>query len=113
MCWENTCNYPVHKNVSEIVASAINKNEFIVSCRCFNKFGKFIKVQKDGNTLVDVIYKVFYKDCNASYIEQTKKKTKKRINKHARNVRFYKRISLFPNTFWNMTIRWIGIMLKF
>jgi len=61
---------PYRKNVSEVIASALSNNEFIVDYRCLNKLGKFIKVQKNRNIQTDnnnVIYKVFCKNHDASY----------------------------------------------
>jgi len=71
----------------------LNGNDYIVGYRCFNTFGRFIKVQKDKNTLFDnnnVIYKICCKDCDASYVGQTKRKLKTRINEHLKNIKFFK-----------------------
>jgi len=56
--------------ILEVVASALNGNDYIVGYRCLNNLGKFIKVQKDRSTLLNnnnVIYKIFCKDCDALY----------------------------------------------
>jgi len=57
---------PYIKNVSNVVVSALSKNNYIVRYRCLNNLGRFIKVQKDKNTLMNnnnIIYKIFCKDC--------------------------------------------------
>jgi len=66
----------------------LNNNDYIVGYRCLNILGRFIKVQKDKNTLFDnnnVIYKIC-NNCDASYVGQTKRKLKTRINEHLKNI---------------------------
>jgi len=66
-----------------MVASALSRNQFIVDYRYLNnKLGRFIKVQKDRNTLMDnnnVKYKISYMNCDESYVGQTKRKLKTRL----------------------------------
>jgi len=50
-----------------------------------NKLSKFIRVQKDKLSILsrsNVVYKINCKDCNASYVGQTKRLLKTRINEH-------------------------------
>jgi len=80
---------PYIKGISEKVASVLN-NDYMVGYRCLNTLGRFIKVQKDKNTLLDnnnVIYKICCRDCDASYVGQTKRKLKTRINEHSKNIK--------------------------
>jgi len=80
---------PYIKDISEKAASALNANDYLVGYRCLNTLGKFIKAQKDKNTPFDnnnVIYKIFCKDCDASYVGQTKRKLKTRIKEHQKNI---------------------------
>jgi len=55
----------------------------------FNKLGRIIKVQKD--TLSpgfnkNIVYKLSCKDCDATYVEQTKRKFNTRISEHRRDT---------------------------
>jgi len=54
-----------------------------------NSLGKFIKVHKDTNNLFsnNNVYKILCKDCNASYVGQTKRQIKTRIKKHSNNIK--------------------------
>jgi len=81
---------PYIKDISEKVASVLNNNDYMVGYRCLNTLGRFIKVQKDKNTLFDnnnVIYKICCNDCDASYVRQTKRKLKTRINEYLKNIK--------------------------
>lgn len=40
--------FPYIKHTSELVASIINRGNFIVRYRCLNKLNKFVKVHKDS-----------------------------------------------------------------
>jgi len=45
---------PYIKNVvAKVVVSALSKNNYIVGYRCLNNLGRFIKIQKDKNTLME------------------------------------------------------------
>jgi len=53
-CQEKIHIYSVYKEcLGGCVASALSKNNYIVDYRYLNNLGKFIKVQKDKNTLMD------------------------------------------------------------
>jgi len=63
-------------NASEIVSSDIDKSKFLVGFRCMNKLNNVIKEYKDNNSLDannNVIYRIQYKDCDASYVGQMKR----------------------------------------
>jgi hypothetical protein len=77
----------VHK-VSEMVTSGFDKNEYMIGYRILNKLTGFIKRHKDRTTVDtsnNVVYKLCCKDCNASYVGQTKRQLKTRLNEHIRN----------------------------
>jgi hypothetical protein len=81
---------PYIRNITETIASTINKNEFMIGFRCLNKLDRFIKTHKDRNAPNcnnNVIYKVSCNDCNASYVGQTKRKLKTRLKEHKNNIR--------------------------
>jgi len=52
----------------------------LIDFRCLNKFNNFIKRRKDKNALDlnnNIAYKIYYKNCNASYIGQIKRQLKR------------------------------------
>jgi len=73
-----------------MIASAINKSSHIIGYRRLNKLNKFIKTHKDKEPRTsnnNVIYKIACKDCNASYVGQTKTQLKTRLREHMNNIR--------------------------
>jgi len=73
-----------------MMASAINKSSHIIGYRCLNKLNKFVKTHKDkeqGTSNNNVVYKVACKDCDASYVGQTKRQLKTRLREHMNNIR--------------------------
>jgi len=82
--------FPYIKNISEMINSAINKKDYMIGYRILNKLTGFIKRHKDKNSLENnsgVVYKIFCNNCNASYVGQTKRKVKTRINEHIKNIK--------------------------
>jgi len=78
------------RNISEINTSLINKSIFTVGYRGLNKLDRIIKVHKDQTEYQyknNVIYKIYRKNCNASYVGQTKRQLKTRIKEHYNNIR--------------------------
>jgi hypothetical protein len=76
--------------MSERISASLNKNEVMLGFRCLNKLDRFIKVHKDKNIKTEwnnVVYKLNCKDCNASYVGQTKRKLKTRIKEHINNIK--------------------------
>jgi len=66
---------PYIRDISEI-ASQICNFGFIVGFRCLNKIDNFIRVHKDKTEhsfKKNIVYKIRCLDCNALYVEQTKK----------------------------------------
>jgi len=66
---------PYVNPVSKFIAANIDKTKAIIGFRCLNKLSQFAKVHKDKDPLLsknNVIYKIFCKNCEASYVEQTR-----------------------------------------
>ncbi|KYQ52671.1 hypothetical protein ALC60_08203 [Trachymyrmex zeteki] len=79
----------VNKN-SEKFNNIASKNNFKVSYKPMNTLNRFIKSGKDKLDKMDqcdVVYRINCLDCNASYVEQTKRKTKTRIKEHKSNIK--------------------------
>jgi len=82
--------FPYIKNISETIYSSINKKEYMIGYRILNKLTAFIKRHKDKNTLEtnnNIVYKISCKNCNASYVGQTRRQLKTRISEHIKNIR--------------------------
>jgi len=81
---------PYIKKISELVATAIDKAQYIIGYRVLNHLGGFIRAHKDTNHLLknnNVVYKIMCKDCDASYVGQTKRQLKTRVNEHKYNLK--------------------------
>jgi len=62
----------------------------MIGYRILNKLTGFIKRHKDKNSFENnsnVVYKISCNNCNASYVGQTKRKVKTRINEHIKNIK--------------------------
>ena len=80
---------PYIKKVSETVASAIDKNQFLIGYKCLNRLNGIIKRHKDKDPKEannNVIYKINCNDCDATYVGQTKRKLRTRVNEHRKNI---------------------------
>ncbi|XP_024868999.1 uncharacterized protein LOC112452813 [Temnothorax curvispinosus] len=81
---------PFIKNISNKVAHLLSNDELMVGYRVLNNLGRFVKAQKDknpGSSNNNVIYKISCKDCSASYVGQTKRQFKTRLNEHKNNIK--------------------------
>jgi len=61
-----------------------------LSFKCINKLSKFIKALKDPlhtEHRPNVVYKINCLDCDASYVEQTKRILNKRISEHRNHIK--------------------------
>ena len=59
-------------------------------CSCLNNLNRFIKVQKDksiSNNHNNVVYKINCKDCDVSYVGQTKRQLRTRLKEHSNNIK--------------------------
>ncbi|KYM95691.1 hypothetical protein ALC62_13662 [Cyphomyrmex costatus] len=81
---------PFIKGIFERVMDVINKSDTLIGHRTLNRLDKFIKVQKDitnKNCKSHVVYKIKCKDCDSTYVGQTKRQLQIRIKKHRNNIR--------------------------
>jgi len=81
---------PYIKKISELVATTIDKSQHIIGYRVLNHLGGFIRAHKDTNHLFNnnnVVYKIMCKDCDASYVGQTKRQLKTRVKEHRYNLK--------------------------
>jgi len=81
---------PYIHNISETTAALINKSSFTVGYRCLNKIDNIIKVHKDHtehNCKNNIVYKIHCKNCDASYVGQTKRQLKTRAKEHFNNIK--------------------------
>jgi len=77
------------KDISETINSSIDKREYMIGYRILNKLTAFVKRHKDKNMLEvnnNIVYKIFCNNCNASYVGQTKKQLRTRINEQVKNI---------------------------
>ena len=78
-------------NVSNAITSFINKSAFITGFRCLNRLNPFVKVHKDKLdkfSSQNIVYKINCKNnCEASFVEQTKRQLKTRIKEHKSNIK--------------------------
>ena len=81
---------PYVEGLSEIVVSEIKKSNVIVGYRKLKSLNGFIKAQKDRNehnNNSNVIYKLCCNDCDATYVGQTKRQLRTRVNEHRNNIK--------------------------
>ncbi|KYN03889.1 hypothetical protein ALC62_05190 [Cyphomyrmex costatus] len=76
--------------VSYSVISFFNKSVFTISYRILNTLSSFIKVHKGELNKFqsqNVVYQINCQDCIASYVGQTKRQLKTRINEYRNNIK--------------------------
>ena len=81
---------PYLKKTSEKFNIALKKFQFDLVYKLMNNLNRFIKTRKDKikkDELSNVVYLINCKDCNYSYVGQTKRKLKTRIKEHINNVK--------------------------
>jgi len=79
---------PYIKEISERVASTVDRSKYIIEYRTLNSLGKIIRVHKNPIEFMannNVVYKINCNECNASYVGQTKRQLLTRIKEHRRN----------------------------
>ena len=83
-------NVPYLPQFSERFRLVIRDQNVMTSYTGMNKLRSFIKVHKDKLPLMshqNVVYKISCNDCDASYVGQTKRLLKTRINEHRAHIR--------------------------
>jgi len=88
---------PYINKISELVAATIDKSRYVIGYRTLNNLGGFVRVHKDTVETFsnnNVVYKISCRDCEASYVGQTKRQLKTRVKEHCNN---FKSISANPS----------------
>jgi len=80
--------FPYINKLSELIVATLDNSLYITCFRILNNLGGFIKAHKDTHDFFNnnnVVYKIFCKDCSASYVGQTKRQLKTRTREHVNN----------------------------
>ena len=86
-CFFNT---PFVKSIANGLNNAVRNSNIKLSYSSHNNLRRFIKVHKDpllNEQKNNVVYKILCKDCDASYVGQTKRLLKIRIDEHRNHIR--------------------------
>jgi len=82
---------PYIHNITERAATIIrDTTNFRVGFRCCNKLDTFVKTHKDATEIMsktNIVYKIYCKDCDVSYVGQTKRQIGTRIKEHKNNIK--------------------------
>ncbi|XP_011858947.1 PREDICTED: uncharacterized protein LOC105556465 [Vollenhovia emeryi] len=81
---------PYVKSFSERFSNIVSKFEFRIAYSCHHPLGRFIKTGKDKLDKLahsDVVYKIPCKDCDATYVGQTKKQLGTRVKEHYNDIK--------------------------
>ncbi|KYN50317.1 hypothetical protein ALC62_11555, partial [Cyphomyrmex costatus] len=81
---------PFIRGISEKVVDVVNVSDTLIGHSTLNRLDKFIKVQKDitnQNCKNHVVYKIKCRDCESTYVGQTKRQLQTRIKEHRNNIR--------------------------
>ena len=68
----------------------LDKFQFELVYKPMNNLNSFIKTGKDKikkDELLNVVYQINYKDCDYSYVGQTKRKLKTRLKEHINDLK--------------------------
>jgi len=93
---------PYIRNISEIAASLINKSLFTADFRIINKIDKIVTVQKDRTEHTqknNVVYKINCKNCEVTYVGETKRQLKTRVRNIAVILNWTRNIPLLLNIY--------------
>ena len=80
---------PYVKNISERLANIVKSSDCKTSYSCIRTLNTFINTGKDKLTLMshnDVVYRISCKECEATYVGQTKRQLKTRIKEHRSDI---------------------------
>jgi len=104
---------PYIRNISEKINLSIDKNIYMTGYRILNKLTGFIKRHKDANKFEvnnNIVYKILCNNCNASYVGQTKRQLKTRIdNEHSFDWKNVKILDFESNYFKRLIAEMIYI----
>ena len=109
---------PYLQGVSEKFNGALNKYKFQLVHKPMNNLSKFIKTGKDRvkkDERSNIVYKIECKDCDYSYVGQTKRKLKTRLKEHIKDLKKpVESLSVISNHRIDKDhIEWIEIILKY
>ncbi|XP_011859630.1 PREDICTED: uncharacterized protein LOC105557094 [Vollenhovia emeryi] len=80
-----------HLNIdSERFSNIVSKFDFRIAYSCHHPLGRFIKTGKDNLDKLahsDVVYQIPCKDCDATYVGQTKRQLGTRVKKHYNDIK--------------------------
>ncbi|XP_018398305.1 PREDICTED: uncharacterized protein LOC108776248 [Cyphomyrmex costatus] len=79
---------PFIQGITHAVTNMFNKSLYKIGYRCLNKLDMFIKTLKDKKEIAsnnNVVYKIPCKNCDITYVGQTKRKLSTRIKEHMNN----------------------------
>jgi len=81
---------PYVSPLSDFISSFIDSSKALIGFRCLNKLSQLIKVHKDTDQPLsknNVVYKIQCRDCEATYVGQTKRQLKTRLREHKNNLK--------------------------
>jgi len=81
---------PYVNPLTEVITPNIDSPKALIGFRCLNKLSRFIKVHKDADQPLsknNIVYKIQCKDCEATYVGQTKRQLKTRLKEHKNNIK--------------------------
>jgi len=82
--------FPYVNPLTKLITANLDNSKVIIGYRCLNKLSQFVKVHKDIDLTLNknnVIYKIFCKNCDATYVGQTKRQLKTRLKEHRNNIK--------------------------
>jgi len=82
--------FPYINPLSEFISSNIDSSKAMVGFRCLSKLNRFVKAHKDKDHILsknNVVYKIFCKNCESTYVGQTKRKLSTRLKEHKNNLK--------------------------
>jgi len=81
---------PYVSPLADFITSNIDSSKAIIGFRYLNKLSQLIKTHKDIDEPLsknNVVYKIQCKDCEATYVGQTKRQLKTRLKEHKTNIK--------------------------
>jgi len=82
--------FPYVNPLTKFITANLDNSKVIIGYRCLNKLSQFVKVHKDIDLTLNrsnVIYKISCKNCEATYVGQTKRQLKTRAKEHKNNIK--------------------------